>query len=461
MIEFLGQEIDKKTKHLLKRIAKQTFKCNGQSFRKIEVGVEFVYDDEIRELNKQTRNIDQVTDVLSFPNLNEVFNKEINKKNFPDDINPENGKIDIGDVVINLNRAQEQAGSFGHSLTREIAYLMVHGLLHLMGYDHVDKLDASLMRAQEETVLAKFNLKREWDMHFKCGFVTILGKPNVGKSTLLNKLVGQKVSIVSPKPQTTRNVVTGILNGQDYQVVFLDTPGIHKVKNSLDEYMEKSIEKSLEGIDLILYMLDGTKKFQQEELEEVSAYANGKTPVIIVVSKVDDSSMDRLYPELAKLNVLDKVKEIIPISSFTGQNLDVLKEYILKFMPECPAMYPTDSVTDSSERFLASEIIREKSLWLLQEEIPHGIAVAIDNFIEVDDLTKIDATIFCEKENHKKIIIGKNGEKLKKIAEESRKAIEKMLGHKVFLTMWVKVKEKWRDSDLLVNNLGYNKKDLD
>jgi probable rRNA maturation factor len=161
MIEFLGQEIDKKTEKLLKKIAKQTFKNNNQKFHKIEVAVTFVYDEEIRELNKETRNIDEVTDVLSFPNLNEVFGKKIDKRNFPNDVNPENKKIDIGDVVINLNRAQEQAGSFGHSLTREIAYLMVHGLLHLMGFDHIDKLDASLMRAQEEEVLAKFNLKRE------------------------------------------------------------------------------------------------------------------------------------------------------------------------------------------------------------------------------------------------------------------------------------------------------------
>lgn len=299
-------------------------------------------------------------------------------------------------------------------------------------------------------------------MNFKCGFVTILGKPNVGKSTLLNKLVGQKISIVSPKPQTTRNVVTGILNGTNYQVVFLDTPGIHKVKNSLDAYMEKSIQKSLEGIDLILYILDGTKKFTTEELEEIKVYTKGNVPLILLISKVDDTTVEKLYPKLAQLNELQNIQEIIPISAFTGKNLDVLKQCIFKFMPEGPAMYPTDTITDSSQRFLASEIIREKSLWLLQEEIPHGIAVAIETFSETETITKIDATIFCEKDNHKKIIIGKNGATLKKIAEESRKAIERMLGgQKVYLTLWVKVKERWRDSDVLVNNLGYNKKSLD
>ena len=162
MVEFLGQELDKKTLKLLKKVAKQTFKSVGQKPRMLEVGITFVDDDEIQELNKAERGVDETTDVLSFPNLDNVFNRQINKKNFPDDINPENGKVELGDVVINLNKAHEQAGSFGHSFTREVAYLLVHGLLHLMGYDHMDKLDSSIMRAQEEEILSKFRLKRDW-----------------------------------------------------------------------------------------------------------------------------------------------------------------------------------------------------------------------------------------------------------------------------------------------------------
>lgn len=162
MIEFLGQELDKKTLKLLKKVAKQTFKSVGQKPRRIEVGITFVYDDEMQELNKKERGIDEPTDVLSFPNLENVFNRQISRKNFPDDVNPENGKVELGDVVINLNKAHEQAGSFGHSFSREVAYLMVHGLLHLMGYDHIDKLDSSIMRAQEEEILCKFRLKRDW-----------------------------------------------------------------------------------------------------------------------------------------------------------------------------------------------------------------------------------------------------------------------------------------------------------
>ena len=297
-------------------------------------------------------------------------------------------------------------------------------------------------------------------MDFRCGYVSILGRPNVGKSTLLNKLVGQKISIVSPKPQTTRNIVTGILNQKDLQVIFLDTPGIHKSKNSLDRYMEKSIQKSLEGIDLILYMLDGTKRFFQEDIDEIKAFCAGETPVVILVSKIDDTTFEKLYPELAKLNSIQNVQEIIPFSSFNGKNLDVIKETIKKFMPISPAMYPTDTVTDVSERFIASEIIREKALWLLQQEIPHGIAVEIEKFEQKDKITKISATIYCEKDNHKKIIIGNAGSTLKKIGEESRKDIERMLNQKVFLELWVKVKERWRDSDILSSNLGYDKRDI-
>lgn len=297
-------------------------------------------------------------------------------------------------------------------------------------------------------------------MDFKSGFVTILGRPNVGKSTLLNKLVGQKISIVSPKPQTTRNVVTGICNGEGYQIVFLDTPGIHKAQNSLDKYMSASIEKSLEGVDVILYILDGTKRFFDEDLEELQNLANGRIPVIALVSKIDDTTYENLYPELAKLNSMQNLKEIIPFSSFSGRNLDVLKDTILKFLPNGIAYYPKDSVTDVSVRFIASEIIREKALWLLQQEIPHGIAVQIESFNEEEKITKISATIFCEKENHKKIIIGKNGDELKKIGEESRIDIERMIGQKVFLELWVKVKEHWRDSDVLVTNMGYDKKNI-
>ena len=201
---------------------------------------------------------------------------------------------------------------------------------------------------------------------FKSGFVTIIGRPNVGKSTLLNALLKEKVSIVSPKPQTTRNNITGILNGEDYQVVFLDTPGILKPKNKLDEYMEKSIQASLEGIDIILYVLDGTKPFKEEELTQIEAYANSGVQLILVVNKTDETNFEALYPKLDKLNKLSGIKEIIPTSAMKGKNVDVLKTSILNLLKEGVQYYPNDIATDKSERFLISEILREKALWYLQ-----------------------------------------------------------------------------------------------
>lgn len=297
-------------------------------------------------------------------------------------------------------------------------------------------------------------------MEFKSGFVSILGKPNVGKSTLLNKLLHQKVSIVSPKPQTTRNSITGILNGENYQIVFLDTPGIHKSKNKLDSYMQKEIETSSTGADLLLYLIDSTKNIGDNEIESIKYYAKSKIPLIVVVNKIDDANYAKLLPQIAKLNAVEGISEVVPISAKTGKNTDELLNIILKYLKEGPCYYPQDIPTDKSEIFLAGEIVREKALWLLNEEIPHGIAVIVNSFKEHENITKIDASIICEKENHKKIIIGKDGMKLKEIAEKSRIEMEKIFGEKVFLSLWVKVKDRWRDNLIDVVNLGYDEKKI-
>lgn len=295
---------------------------------------------------------------------------------------------------------------------------------------------------------------------FKSGFVAIVGKANVGKSTLLNCLVNQKVSITSPKPQTTRNKINGILTTKDYQIVFTDTPGIHKTKNKLDSFMNESIKSGVEGIDCLIFMLDGLKPFEKEDLELINSYVKTLVPVIVVVSKIDKTSFEKLYPKLSSLNALENVKDIIPISSYRKKNIDVLVESVLKYIPEGEKFYSDDEVTDVSLKFLASEIIREKSLLYLQEEVPHGLAVVIDNFVEGENLLKISATIFCEKPAHKLIIIGKNGEMLKKIGSHAREELEHLTQSKVFLELWVKVKENWRNSEVLVNNLGYKIKDI-
>ncbi len=295
---------------------------------------------------------------------------------------------------------------------------------------------------------------------FKSGFVTIIGKANVGKSTLLNSLVNQKVSITSPKPQTTRNKINGIVTTKDYQIVFTDTPGIHKSKNKLDSFMDEAIKSSLEGIDVLIYMVDGLKPFEEDDIKLIEKYSKTDVPVICVVSKIDKTSYEKLYPKLSKLNALENVKDIIPISSYRKKNLDVLMQTILKYINEGQRYYEEDEVTDVSLKFLSSEIIREKALLFLQQEVPHGLAVVIDNYTEGENLLKISATIFCEKPAHKQIIIGAKGEMLKKIGSSARAEIEKLVSCKVFLQLWVKVKENWRSDDVLVTNLGYNKKDI-
>ena len=287
----------------------------------------------------------------------------------------------------------------------------------------------------------------------RSGFVTIIGKPNAGKSTLINALVGEKVAIVSPKPQTTRNKILGILNIPDYQIVFVDTPGIHASKNKLDEYMAKDISEAKKSVDLIVIVIDGSKRIRQEDVEFVKKYDNRNTNAILVVSKIDESSFDKLYPQLLPFNELKFIKDIIPISVFKNKNVDVLLEKIKGYMPEGDIMFDEDIYTDKSVKFMVSELIREKMLWLLHDEIPHGVAVEIIVYEEKSKLAKISADIICEKQSHKQIIIGKNGSMIKNIGIKAREEIEKLLDKKVMLELFVKVREGWREDNKYVNSI--------
>lgn len=295
-------------------------------------------------------------------------------------------------------------------------------------------------------------------MGFKSGFVTILGKPNVGKSSLLNAIINEKVSIVSPKPQTTRNNIIGILNQPDYQIVFTDTPGIHNGNNKLDNYMQKSVNYSKAGVDVIIAVLDGTKKISEHDIAFIESLNKNQTNIIVVVNKTDATSFERLYPQLNKLNQLHFVKHIIPTSALKGKNINVLIEKIKEFLPEGEKYYDEEIYTDKTEKFMVAETIREKTLWLLQEEIPHGIAVEILKFEETDEIVNIDADIICEKQSHKQIIIGADGAMLKKIGTKSREDIEKFMFKKVFLKIFVKVRTNWRNNSFYISDLGYNDK---
>jgi GTP-binding protein Era len=291
---------------------------------------------------------------------------------------------------------------------------------------------------------------------FKSGFVTILGRPNVGKSTLMNYLLGEKLSIVSNKPQTTRNTIQTILNGEDYQMVFVDTPGIHKPKHKLGEFMVKLAEDSIKDVDLILFLTTPDVEMGRGDIYILEQLKDKNIPVILVMNKIDENTQQRVALSLKNYTEVFSFSEIVPISALKGKNIDALLQCMLKFMPEGPKYYPTDMITDQNEKFIVSEIIREKALRLLSEEVPHGIAVDIMSMKRNDkEVYQIEAELICEKDSHKGIIIGKEGSMLKKISKYSREDIEKFLGEKVNLKIWVKVRKEWRDNSLFLREFGY------
>ena len=293
-------------------------------------------------------------------------------------------------------------------------------------------------------------------MNTKTAIITIAGRPNVGKSTLTNRLVGEKITIVSNKPQTTRNRICGILSKENTQYVFVDTPGYHKPRTKLGDYMVNAVKDSIADVDLTLMLVEPIASVGAQEkmlLEELGAK---RTPVILVINKIDSIEKDKLLEVIAAYSEAYRFDAIIPISARTGDGVDSLLAECDKYAIESPFMFPDDATTDQPERQVMAEIIREKLLWNLEKEIPHGTAEEINTFTERDNgIIDLDATIYCEKASHKGIIIGKNGEMLKKISSMARADCEKFMGTKVYLTTWVKVKENWRDSDFMVRNFGY------
>ena len=293
---------------------------------------------------------------------------------------------------------------------------------------------------------------------YKSGFVTIVGRPNVGKSTLLNQIMGEKLSIVSNKPQTTRNNIQTILTGEDYQIVFVDTPGIHKPKHKLGEFMVNSAKESIKEVDLVLFLINPDEEIGRGDKFILEALKEQKAPVFLVVNKVDENSHEKVAKTLQMYSAEYNFKEIIPISALKGKNVDTLVNLMKDYMPEGPQYYPEDMITDVQERFIVSEIVREKALRNLRDEVPHGIAVDVIQMKQKENGTyHIEVDLICEKYSHKGIIIGKNGTSLKKIGETSRYEIERFLRAKVNLKIWVKVRKEWRDNNLLLKELGYKK----
>ena len=294
---------------------------------------------------------------------------------------------------------------------------------------------------------------------YKSGFVTLIGRPNVGKSTSMNYLIGQKIAITSNKPQTTRNRIQTVLTTEEGQVVFVDTPGIHKAKNKLGEYMVNVAERTLNEVDVVMWLVEPTTFIGAGEQHIASQLKKVQTPVILVINKIDSVKPEEVLASISAYKDLYEFAEIVPVSARNGNNTDELLKVIMKYLPYGPQFYDEDTITDQPERQIVAEIIREKALHSLNEEIPHGIAVAIDQMKMRNKVMHIDATIICERDSHKGIIIGKQGNMLKKIGSTARFEIERMLECKVNLKLWVKVKKDWRDSEFLMKNFGYREEE--
>ena len=295
---------------------------------------------------------------------------------------------------------------------------------------------------------------------FKSGFVSIVGRSNVGKSTLMNNVVGEKIAIMSDKPQTTRNTIQAVYTDEEAQVVFLDTPGIHKPKNKLGEFMVKSATDAFKNVDLVLFVVDESKKIGPGDRKIIDDLKNIKTPVVLVLNKIDQLNEEELFDLMKMYNAEGVFEQIVPISALKGRNINELLKVIKSHLEEGPKYFPDYMITDQPERVLVSELIREKVLHYIHDEVPHGVAVEIERMKSRKDkeIVDISAVIYCERDSHKGIIIGKNGRKLKGIGKSARADIELLLGSQANLQLWVKVKENWRNLQNYVSNFGYTEK---
>ena len=447
-----------------------------------EVSVTLTNDEHIHSLNREYRGLDRPTDVLSFafvdseePEIEDGPETEV-----------------LGDIIISLERAWVQAQEYGHSMERELSFLTVHGMLHLLGYDHMEEEERMEMEEEQRYIMGKLGISRDGKgmvlplaqeaqvtrskgkeiklaelpsesklqidpKTHKSGFVAVIGRPNVGKSTLINSLIGQKIAIMSDKPQTTRTRIMCVLTQQDAQMVFLDTPGIHKPKHKLGEYMVRAAEGTLKEVDAIIFVVDATEKFGPGEQYILERLQATERPVILAINKLDLlEDKEQLLPIITGYNGRYNFAATVPISAKEENNLDGLLAEIKKHLPKGPQYYPEDMVTDQPERLIVAELIREKALLQTREEIPHAIAVDIEEMKPRDNGDMyVRATIYVERDSQKGIVIGKRGALLKEIGAQARADIQMLLGCKVFLDLWVKVKKDWRNRDNILKDFGF------
>ncbi len=456
---------------------------------KMYVNLTLVGSEKIRKMNAEFRNVNKVTDVLSFPMLdmkNGKLNGELDPSDFEYDQNGEK-VICLGSVVICPEVCEKQALEYGHSIEREAAFLFVHSMLHLLGFDHIEAEDESQMIFWQKKLMFDIGLAFEDEIEFvshegemknenvafeagtpckHVGYVSILGRPNVGKSTLLNYITGMKLAIVSHKPQTTRTNIRSIYNGKDSQLIFVDTPGVHNPKSELSKIMVENSFNSAKHSDIVLLMADG--RFTEPAAVEkklLELCKQNKKKVILAINKSDDISKESLLPTISNYSALFDFDEVIPISARTGDNIDVLLKAIEERLPEGPRLFDSEVMTNQTEREIASELIREQILHYTNQEIPHGTTVVVDEFKEKfkdnakdeydREMVVIHASIICERKSHKGILLGKDGQMIKRISTKARINIERLTGCKVYLELFVKVREDWKNDDLYLKQYGY------
>ncbi len=452
------------------------------------VTLTFVTPGEIREVNSEQRGIDKETDCLSFPmfDMKEGSFSEIPSAGDYETDEDGNEVLCYGDILINLSAAKKQSEEYGHSFEREVIFLIGHSLLHLFGYDHIDPEDEKVMIAKQKRLMAAVGLAfddeiedvYEMDNHkdesgilpagelcAHVGTVALLGRPNVGKSTLLNCISGMKIAIVSHKPQTTRTNIRSIYNTEDTQIIFTDTPGVHKPGSKMGGIMVEKSFRSAIAADVVLLIADG--RFEEPgsvEKRLIKLCAENKKKVVLAINREDEVGKNALLPITANYSQLYDFADVVPISAKTGKGVETLIEVLSNLLPEGPRLYDGEYLTDQTEREIAGEMIREQILHYTDQEIPHGTAVIVTEFKEsVDEegedeydrsIVVIKADILCMRKSHKGIIIGHDGKMIKRIGTAARKNIEKMLGCKVYLDLYVKVREDWQNNEAILKETG-------
>lgn len=451
----------------------------------LSVTISFVGAEHMKKTNYEYRDINEITDVLSFPLLDMQNGKLLKPLGAQDILWHKDGigEISLGDVLISLDKAKTQADDLGHSLEREVAFLAVHAALHLIGFDHIQSEDDKRMISEQKRMMKKLYPSEteknaiidlsgtddhETSSVKHSGFAAIIGKPNVGKSTLLNQLAGYKLSIISGKPQTTRNNIRAVINRFDAQVIFVDTPGILKPKDGLSRFMADSSVRAVQFADVILFMIDGRFSTPSEaDRKAIEIFSRYGKPVILVINKVDCVVKESILPIISVYSELYPFRAMIPVSAKSGDGLELLLDETISLLPSGPKYYPDIDFTDQSERSITSELIREQILHFTNQEVPHGTAVLVDRFEEIfsesnpeeREMVRVFASIVCEKKTHKAIILGKEGQMIKRIGTSARRSIEGMTGCKVFLDLHVKVRNDWKNLSSHLNELGYRKGD--